>query len=82
MHLSEPTRAWIYRVLVASVPLAIAYGAITEATAALWLALAQAVLGLGLAARNTSTKASACVGCDGNAPHGENPELIDDMETR
>jgi len=82
MLLSEPTRAWIYRVLTAAVPLTIAYGVTTEATAALWLALAQAVLGLGLAARNTSTKGPACVGCDDNAPHGENPELIDDLEVR
>jgi hypothetical protein len=53
---SEQTRAWVYRVLAAAVPLAIAYGAVVdESTAALWLALAGAVLGLGLATANTST---------------------------
>lgn len=52
---SEQTRAWVYRVLTAAVPIAIAYGAVDESTAALWLALAGAVLGLGLATANTST---------------------------
>lgn len=53
--MSEPTRAWIYRVLTAAVPLAVAYGVVGEQDAALWLAVAAAVLGTGLAARNTST---------------------------
>lgn len=54
--MNEPTRAWIYRVLVAAVPVLIAYGVLDEATAAVWIGLAAAVLGVGLAAVNTSTK--------------------------
>ena len=53
----EPTRAWIYRVLTAAVPLVAAYGFIDQRTAALWVSLAGAILGTSLAAYNTSTKA-------------------------
>lgn len=52
---SEPVRAYIYRVLVTGQPLLTAYGIMAEQTVALWAALASAVLGLGLAAANTST---------------------------
>ena len=52
---TEATRAWIYRVLVAAVPVAIVYGVLDEATAAVWIGLAAAVLGVGLAAVNTTT---------------------------
>ncbi len=53
----EQTRAWIYRVLTAAVPLVAAYGFIDGRTAALWLSMCAAILGTGLAAYNTSTKA-------------------------
>ena len=53
----EATRAWIYRVLTAAVPLVAAYGIIDERTAALWVSMAAAILGTSLAAYNTSTKA-------------------------
>ena len=53
----EVTRAWIYRVLTAAVPLVAAYGFIDQRTAALWVSLAGAILGTSLAAYNTSTKA-------------------------
>lgn len=53
---SERVRAYIYAVLVALVPLCIGYGILTAEQAALWLGLAGAVLGLGLATANTSTK--------------------------
>lgn len=53
----EATRAWIYRVLTAAVPLIAAYGFIDQRTAALWVSLAGAILGTSLAAYNTSTKA-------------------------
>ena len=58
MNLSEPTRAYIYRVLVAVSVLAIAYGRVSATEAPLWLELAAAVLGLGsvLASANTSTQ--------------------------
>lgn len=48
------TRAYIYRVLGAASPLSTAYGITNEVTAALWLGLAAAVLGLGLAVANTT----------------------------
>ena len=56
MNLSEQTRAWIYRIEVAVVPLLIAHGIVNESTAALWVSLISAVFGLGLAVRNTSIK--------------------------
>jgi hypothetical protein len=52
----EATRAWIYRVLTAVVPLVTAYGIIDQRTAALWLGVIGALLGIGLASMNTSTK--------------------------
>ena len=53
---NEQTRAWIYRVLTAAVPLVTAYGIIDQRTAALWLGVIGALLGIGLASMNTSTK--------------------------
>ena len=57
MNLSEPTRAYIYRILVATAAVAVAYGLIEAENVELWLVLAVAILGggTGLAARNTST---------------------------
>ncbi len=52
----EVTRAWVYRVLTAAVPLVTAYGIIDQRTAALWLGVIGALLGIGLASMNTSTK--------------------------
>jgi len=54
--MNEATRAWIYRILTAAVPVLIVYGILDAATAAVWVGLAAAVLGTGLAAVNTSTK--------------------------
>ncbi len=54
--MSETTRAWIYRGLLALVALAIVYGLVTDEQAAAWIAVASAVLGNGLAAVNTTTK--------------------------
>lgn len=54
--MSETTRAWLYRVLVAVVPILTAYGVVAEEKAPLFVALAAAVFGNGLAAKNTSTK--------------------------
>ena len=53
----EATRAWVYRVLTAAVPLVAAYGIIDGRTAALWVSMIAAILGTSLAAYNTSTKA-------------------------
>lgn len=57
--MNEATRAYIYRVLTAAQPLILAYGLASEREIALWLGFASAVLGLGLAAVNTSTTPTA-----------------------
>ena len=54
--MNESTRAWIYRVLLALQPIVVAYGLATETEAVLWVGVASAVLGTGLATFNTSTK--------------------------
>lgn len=56
MNLSQHTRAWIYRVLLAVQPLVVAYGLTTDSLAVLWVGVVSAVLGTGLAAANTTTK--------------------------
>lgn len=56
--MNEATRAYIYRVILALLPLAVVYGAVKGDDAPLIVAVAQAVLGIGgaaLAAANTST---------------------------
>lgn len=55
MNLDQNARAWIYRVLLAIQPLAVAYGLVTGDLAALWVNVAAAVLGIGLATANTPT---------------------------
>ena len=50
---SQNTRAYIYRVLTAAAPIAVAAGWITETDVVLYLALAATILGTGLAAANT-----------------------------
>lgn len=54
--MSETTRAWVYRGLLALVALAVVYGFVTDEQAAAWIAVVSAVLGNGLAAVNTTTK--------------------------
>ncbi len=53
MNPSQHTRAWIYRVATAAMPLLIAYGVVQDKDAALWLGVISAVLVPGLAAVNT-----------------------------
>lgn len=50
----EATRAWIYRVTTAVLPLLTAYGVIADEKVPLIIALIAAVLNTGMAARNTS----------------------------
>jgi hypothetical protein len=57
--MNEATRAWIYRILLAIQPLVVAYGVATETEAVLWIGVASAVLGTGLATFNTSTSPDA-----------------------
>ena len=50
------TRQWLYGLVTALVPILIAYGVIESADAALWVALAAAVLGTGTAVVHTNTR--------------------------
>lgn len=52
----ESTRAYIYRVLTAAVPLLTLWGVVAENEVPLYIGLAAAILGLPVAAANTSTK--------------------------
>ena len=54
--MSESQRAYVYRVLVALSLVVVARGLVTESEVTLWLGVAAAVLGNGLAAVNTSTR--------------------------
>jgi hypothetical protein len=54
--MSEATRAWIYRILLALVAIAVVYNVIDQEQAVAWGALAAALVGNGLAVVNTSTK--------------------------
>jgi hypothetical protein len=61
MHLnniirSPKTRAWVYGILIAAGPLLVFYGVFSEAELALWLGVASAALGNGLALANTPVK--------------------------
>lgn len=56
---STQTRAYLYRIAVAVIPVLIAFGYLTSDVASLVLTVAAAVLGVGtagLAAANTSTR--------------------------
>ena len=72
MHLTEPVRAWIYRVAVAAFVLALVYGLIDSDKVDEWLAFIAIILGgatTGMASLFTSTK------------HPERPETVDgDMD--
>ncbi len=53
---SQKFRGWAYRVLVAVAALAVGLGVTDQGTAALYLAVAAAALGNGLAAGNTRVR--------------------------
>lgn len=55
MKLSEKTRAYIYRILLAVSPLVTFYGLLSEQETVLWLGVAGVVLNI-LPAMNTSIK--------------------------
>ena len=57
MNPSQATRAWIYRIATAVMPLLIVAGVVQDSDAALWLGVVSAVLVPGLAAVNTPRKA-------------------------
>ena len=52
----EYTRAWIYRVLTAALPILTFAGVLTDEAAPLVAGLIAAVFGAGLAANNTTTQ--------------------------
>jgi heme/copper-type cytochrome/quinol oxidase subunit 4 len=51
----EHVRAYVYRVLLALLPILVVLGVVTSSTVPLIIVLVEAVLGLGLAVANTST---------------------------
>ena len=57
MNLSAKTRAWIYGILLAVQPLAVAYGIVNDTTASLWVNLGAAILSGGLALSNITPDA-------------------------
>lgn len=59
--MKESTRAYIYRVLVALQPVVVSYSLVTENQSVLWLSVASAVLGTGLAVKNTSIRPGGVV---------------------
>lgn len=56
MNLSDGTRAYLYRILLALAVLALIYGLATEEQIAGWVGLGVALLGNGLATANTTRK--------------------------
>ncbi len=57
--MKEATRAYIYRIVLAVIPILTTYGVVAEEKAPLFLALAASILSVGLAAKNTSTSSEA-----------------------
>lgn len=53
--MKEATRAYIYRIVLAVIPILTAYGVVAEEKAPLFVALAASVLSTALAVKNTST---------------------------
>jgi hypothetical protein len=56
--MTETTRAYIYRILLALSPIVVFYGLATAEEVALWVALIANALGVALAVANTSTEAA------------------------
>lgn len=52
MNLSAKTRIWLYAILLAIQPLAVAYGLVNDTTATLWVNLGAAIISGGLALSN------------------------------
>lgn len=60
--LTPAVRQWLYGIITAAVPILIAYGVVESADAALWVALAAAVLGTGTAVLHTNTRRDPAAG--------------------
>jgi len=54
--MNEATRAYLYRIVLAAIPILTALGYLTDELAPMIVALAAAVLSSGLAVKNTTTK--------------------------
>lgn len=52
MNFSAKTRVWLYAILLAAQPLAVAYGIVNDTTSGLWVNLGAAILSGGLALSN------------------------------
>lgn len=57
--MKESTRAYIYRVTLAALPILTAFGVVAESQVPLYIGLAAAILNVGLATANTSTSSDA-----------------------
>lgn len=55
--MKESVRAYIYRITLAALPLLTLWGVVQENEVPLYIGLAAAILNVGLATANTSTKA-------------------------
>ena len=66
--LNEPRRAYLYRVSLAVIPLLSIYGIVADNTLTLWAGIVAAVLNVGLATANTSTKPDTDEGHDEGSP--------------
>lgn len=76
--LDDPrNRTWLYRVLLATVPLLVAYGAVSEDTAPLWIALIGAVVAPAVALGHISP---AVTRGDLDVPEGIDNEIGLDLE--
>lgn len=53
--MKEATRAYLYRIALAVLPLLTLWGVVSDQEGPLVIALVAAILGVGLAAKNTST---------------------------
>lgn len=53
---NQAQRAYIYNIVLAVAPLLVSYGLVSETEVVAWVGIATAVLGLGLARANTTTK--------------------------
>lgn len=59
LHVPAEARKWVYRVALALIPIAVAYGWLQDEMAPLWVALIAAILAPGLALANITPDPTA-----------------------
>jgi|JI10StandDraft_1071094.scaffolds.fasta_scaffold30338_2 hypothetical protein len=74
VKLDEATRAYFYRISLAAMPILTFYGVLEENAASLWSGLVVAILNIGLAVKNTTTKTDPP-----EPPAVPEPEFYDDV---